>query len=75
MEGLVKIATGEGTNGKPVRVADQIRAAELVPAYGWGKPPAVVSIEGHDSLEPDELTREIAATAAALLERRETRAN
>ena len=36
---------------KPVRPADQIRAYELLLAYGWGKPAAFVPIEGADPLE------------------------
>jgi hypothetical protein len=32
-------------NGKPVREADRIRAAELLLAYGWGKPPEFAAIE------------------------------
>ena len=48
IEGLLAIARGEGVgvNRKPVRAADQIRAYELLLAYGWGKPAAFVPIEG-----------------------------
>lgn len=37
---------------------DQIRAYELLLAYGWGKPATFVPIEG-DPLEYDEVTQEI----------------
>ena len=50
IEGLLAIARGEGqgVNSKAVRHADQIRAYELLLAYGWGKPAAFVPIEGAD---------------------------
>ncbi len=63
---LLAIARGESTNGKPVRAADQIRASELVLAYGWGKPAAFVSIEGADPLELDEVAAEIRQIADEL---------
>ena len=64
---LLTIARGESTNGKPVRAADQIRAAELVLAYGWGKPAAFVPIDGGaDPLELDEVSAEIRQIAEQL---------
>ncbi len=63
---LLAIARGESTNGKPARPADQIRAAELVLAYGWGKPAAFVPIEGADPLELDEVAAEIRQIAEQL---------
>ena len=42
VEGLLAIARGQGVgvNAKAVRPADQIRAYEILLAYGWGKPAA-----------------------------------
>jgi Family of unknown function (DUF5681) len=70
-KGLLAIANGEGLHGKPVREADRIRAAELLLAYGWGKPPAFASIEGADPLEQDEVAEAITSLVAQL---RETKA-
>ena len=66
VEGLLAIAAGEGAGGKPARVADQIRAHELLLAYGWGKPATFVPIEGVDPLEHDEVAAEIRAIAEQL---------
>ena len=55
--------------GKPVRPADQIRAAELLLAYGWGKPAAFSPIGGADPLEHDEVAAEIRSIAEALEKR------
>ncbi len=63
---LLAIARGESTNGKPARAADQIRAAELVLAYGWGKPAAFVPIDSADPLELDKVTAEIRAISEEL---------
>jgi hypothetical protein len=65
-EGLLAIARGEGLHGKPVREADRIRAAELLLAYGWGKPPEFAAIEGADPLEQDEVAAEIRSIADQL---------
>ena len=64
-EGLLAIAKGEGANGKAARVADQIRAHELLLAYGWGKPPAFSPIEGANPLD-DEVAAEIRQIAEQL---------
>jgi hypothetical protein len=53
--GVAKDREGVGSHGKAARVADQIRATELLLAYGWGKPAAYVPIEGADPLELDEV--------------------
>ena len=68
MEGLLAIARGEGVgvNARAVRPADQIRAYELLLAYGWGKPPAFAPIEGADPLGDDEITAEIRSIAEHL---------
>lgn len=71
VEGLLAIARGEGANGKPVRAADQIRAYEILLAYGWGKPATFVPIDGADPLERDELQAEILRIADELRGRRE----
>ena len=52
--------------GKPVRPADQIRAYELLLAYGWGKPVGFVPIDGADPLEHDEVAAEIRSIAEQL---------
>jgi Family of unknown function (DUF5681) len=67
-EGLLAIARGEGVgvNTKPVRPADQIRATELLLAYGWGKPAAFAPIEGANPLGDDEVAAEIRSIAEAL---------
>jgi Family of unknown function (DUF5681) len=65
-EGLLAIANGEGLNGKPVREADRIRAAELLLAYGWGKPPEFAAIEGADPLEQDEISEAISGLVEQL---------
>ena len=49
----------QAQNGKAPRPADQIRAHELLRAYGWAKPVAFAPIEGADPLEQDELAAEI----------------
>ena len=46
IQGLLAIARGEGVNGKAPRPADQIRAYEILLAYGWGKPASFVPVEG-----------------------------
>ena len=69
VEGLLAIARGEGAGGKPARAADQIRAHELLLAYGWGKPAAFVPIEGVDPLEHDEVAAEIRSIAEQLRRR------
>ena len=66
VEGLLAIAAGEGAGGKPARAADQIRAYEVLLAYGWGKPATFVPIEGVDPLEHDEVAQEIRAIAEQL---------
>ena len=76
VEGLLAIAGGEGVGGvganaKPVRPADQIRAYELLLAYGWGKPVAFVPIEGVDPLEQDEVAAEIRSIAEQLRRERD----
>ena len=66
VQGLLAIARGEGAGGKPARAADQIRAHEVLLAYGWGKPASFVPIEGVDPLEYDEVAAEIRSIAAQL---------
>jgi Family of unknown function (DUF5681) len=65
-EGLLAIARGGDVHGKPARAADQIRASELLLAYGWGKPAGFAAIEGHDPLEQDTLAAEAERIAAEL---------
>ena len=55
------------------RVADQIRAGELLAAYGWGKPAATNAPEGYDPLELDAVTSEIRAIADELRGKREAK--
>ena len=57
------IAAGEVAGAK---VSDQLRAAELLAAYGWGKPAATAAPEGYDPLEVDALTAEARAIAEEL---------
>jgi hypothetical protein len=47
VEGLLAIARGQGVgvNAKAVRPADQIRAYEILLAYGWGKPAALFCLQ------------------------------
>ena len=73
VEGLLAIARGEGVgvNSKAVRPADQIRAYELLLAYGWGKPTTFVPIEGADPLEMDDVAAEIRSIAAQLRRERD----
>ena len=73
VEGLLAIARGEGVgvNAKAVRPADQIRAYELLLAYGWGKPAAFAPIEGADPLEMDEVAAEIRSIAEQLRRERD----
>jgi hypothetical protein len=71
---LLEIAGGGSANGKPARPADQIRAAELLLAYGWGKPPATTAPEGYDPLEVDSITAEARAIVDELTARREAKA-
>ena len=52
--------------GKPARTADQIRAIELLLAYGWGKPATFVPIEGVDPLGQNEVEAEIERIANEL---------
>jgi Family of unknown function (DUF5681) len=70
VEGLLAIARGEGLNGKPVREADRIRAYELLLAYGWGKPPEFVPIEGANPLEHDDVDQAIASLVDELVRKR-----
>ena len=72
VEGLRAIARGEGASAKPARAADQIRAYEVLLAYGWGKPATFVAIEGVDPLEQDEVAAEIRSIAEALKRERDT---
>jgi hypothetical protein len=67
---LLEIARGGSVNGKPARPADQIRATELLLAYGWGKPPATSAPEGYDPLEVDSMVAEARAIADELAGRR-----
>ena len=60
-----------GVNAKPVRPADQIRAYELLLAYGWGKPSAFAPIEAADPLEMDEVAAEIRSIAEQLRRERD----
>ncbi len=73
IEGLLAIAKreGVGVNAKAVRPADQIRAYELLLAYGWGKPATFVPIEGVDPLEHDEVAAEIRSVAEQLRRERD----
>jgi hypothetical protein len=73
VEGLLEIARGEGAQGKPVRPADQIRAYELLLAYGWGKPATLAPIDGADPLEADEIAAEIQRIRDELEAKREAR--
>ena len=57
------IAAGEVAGA---RIADQLRAGELLAAYGWGKPAATVAPESYDPLEVDALTAEARAIAEEL---------
>ena len=66
VEGLLAIAAGEGVGGKPARTADQIRATELLLAYGWGKPATFVHVEGVDPLGQNEVEAEIERIANEL---------
>ena len=66
VQGLREIARGEGAGGKPARAADQIRASELLLAYGWGKPAAFAPIEGADPLSMAEVEAEIRRIAEEL---------
>ncbi len=73
VEGLLAIARGEGVgvNTRAVRPADQIRAHELLLAYGWRKPTAFAPIEGADPLKQDEVAAEIRAIAEQLRRERD----
>jgi hypothetical protein len=75
VEGLLAIARGEGVgaNAKPVRPADQIRAHEVLLAYGWGKPAAFAPIESANPLGDDEVAAEIRSIAEALEKERPQR--
>ncbi len=66
VQGLREIARGEGANGKAARVADQIKAHEILLAYGWGKPAAFAPVEGANPLGDDEVAQEIRAIAEQL---------
>ena len=66
VEGLLAIAAGQGAGGKPARAADQIRATELLLAYGWGKPAAFAPIDGADPLGMGEVEAEIRRIAEEL---------
>ena len=66
VEGLLAIARGDGAGGEPARAADQIRATELLLAYGWGKPPAFAPIDGTNPLEENEVVAEIRRIAEEL---------
>ena len=72
VEGLLAIAAGEGVGGKPARAADQIRATELLLAYGWGKPPAFAPVDGANPLEENEVEAEIRRIAEELERQRPT---
>ena len=57
---------GGALHGKPVCAADQIRASELLLAYGWGKPAAFAPIEGANPLGDGEVEAEIRRIAEEL---------